>query len=192
MSARDLGASFRNGRLLFGTVARTGDALTGDTDKNRRRAVVWSLTAWPNQSAPAGVSHDLIDSLQTSRETDASRAQLSELQVQARVAEELKKLQAREAEHLKKTFAAEDKAPAPDASARSRQSVTKEVEALRAKLEERRKVRDLPEGVESARSEVVRCLRENDRRPLDCWEEVAAFKREVKNWEKGWVEKVIS
>lgn len=53
-------------------------------------------------------------------------------------------------------------------------------------------MRDLPEGVESARSEVVRCLRENDRRPLDCWEEVEAFKREVKNWEKGWVEKVIS
>ncbi|KAL9950082.1 hypothetical protein D7B24_004323 [Verticillium nonalfalfae] len=150
-----------------------------------------SLHQWTG-SAPAGVSHDLIDSLQTSRETDASRAQLSELQVQARVAEELTKLQAREAEHLKKTFSAEDEAPAPDASARSRQSVTKEVEALRAKLEERRKVRDLPEGVESARSEVVRCLRENDRRPLDCWEEVEAFKREVKNWEKGWVEKVIS
>ncbi|KAM9877466.1 hypothetical protein VDGL01_08407 [Verticillium dahliae] len=59
MSARDLGASFRNGRLLSGTVARTGDALTGDTDKNGRRAVIWSLTAWPGQyrQGPPGDGH---------------------------------------------------------------------------------------------------------------------------------------
>lgn len=67
-----------------------------------------------------------------------------------------------------------------------------EVEALRAKLAERKQVRALPEGVEKARGEVVRCLRENDRRPLDCWKEVEAFKEEVKRLEKGWVEKVIS
>lgn len=53
-------------------------------------------------------------------------------------------------------------------------------------------MRDVPEAVQAARGEVVRCLREHDRRPLDCWEEVETFKREVKKWEKGWVEKVIS
>lgn len=53
-------------------------------------------------------------------------------------------------------------------------------------------MRQLPESVENARSEVVRCLRENDRRPLDCWREVEAFKEEVKRLEKGWVEKVVS
>jgi altered-inheritance-of-mitochondria protein 13 len=70
--------------------------------------------------------------------------------------------------------------------------VSKAIEDLRAKLEERRKVRQLPESVESARNEVVRCLRENDRRPLDCWREVEAFKEEVRRMEKGWVDKVVS
>jgi altered-inheritance-of-mitochondria protein 13 len=53
-------------------------------------------------------------------------------------------------------------------------------------------VREIPDGVESARSDVVRCLRDNDRRPLDCWKEVEAFKEEVRRLEKGWVEKVVS
>ena len=70
--------------------------------------------------------------------------------------------------------------------------MSKEVEALRAKLEGRKKVRELPDTVESARSEVIRCLRENDRRPLDCWKEVEKFKDEVRRLEKGWVDKVVS
>lgn len=74
----------------------------------------------------------------------------------------------------------------------SRFTVSKEVETLRAKLEERRGVKPVPESVQEARSEVVRCLRENDRRPLDCWQEVERFKAEVKKMEMGWVDKVIS
>lgn len=35
-------------------------------------------------------------------------------------------------------------------------------------------------------------MRDNDRRPLDCWEEVEKFKVEVKKLEKGWVNKVTS
>ena len=69
--------------------------------------------------------------------------------------------------------------------------MSKEVEALRQKLENRKQVRDIPASVETARGEVVRCLRENDRRPLDCWREVEAFKEEVRRLERGWVEKVV-
>jgi altered-inheritance-of-mitochondria protein 13 len=69
--------------------------------------------------------------------------------------------------------------------------VSKAVEALQTKLEARRKVRQLPGTLESARDTVERCLRENDRRPLDCWREVEAFKEEVRRLEKGWVEKVV-
>jgi altered-inheritance-of-mitochondria protein 13 len=79
-----------------------------------------------------------------------------------------------------------------DETALSRQTVAKEVEALRAKLEERRKVREFPESVATARSEVVQCLRDNERRPLNCWMEVEKFKEEVRKLEKGWVEKVVS
>jgi altered-inheritance-of-mitochondria protein 13 len=70
--------------------------------------------------------------------------------------------------------------------------VSKAIADLRAKLEERKKVRELPDSVQSAQNDVVRCLREHDRRPLDCWREVEAFKEEVRRLEKGWVDKVVS
>ncbi|KAK3396062.1 hypothetical protein B0T20DRAFT_394617 [Sordaria brevicollis] len=148
-------------------------------------------------SAPAGVSQDLVEQLQSSPETDISRQQTIELQVQARVAEELKRLRAAEAAKLQETLSSSDSEQQQqqqqnDENALSRQKVNKEVEALRAKLEERRKVRELPESMETARSEVVRCLRENDRRPLDCWKEVEAFKEEVRRLERGWVDKVVA
>ncbi|CCC08816.1 hypothetical protein SMACR_05457 [Sordaria macrospora] len=150
-------------------------------------------------TAPAGVSQDLVEQLQSSPETDVSRQQTLELQVQARVAEELKRLRAAEAAKLQDTLTSSSQSTEQqqqeqqqENDAVSRQKVNKEVEALRAKLEERRKVRELPESMETARSEVVRCLRENDRRPLDCWKEVEAFKEEVRRLERGWVDKVVA
>jgi altered-inheritance-of-mitochondria protein 13 len=71
-------------------------------------------------------------------------------------------------------------------------TVSKQVGELRKKLEERKQVRALPEEVESARSEVIKCLTQNDRRPLDCWQEVENFKAEVKKLESKWVDKVTS
>ncbi|QSS59612.1 DUF1690 domain-containing protein [Histoplasma capsulatum] len=69
--------------------------------------------------------------------------------------------------------------------------VQQEISALSAKLAERRRVRELDAGVEKAREEVVRCLRGNETRPLDCWREVEGFKREVGRLERLWVEKVV-
>ncbi len=73
----------------------------------------------------------------------------------------------------------------------SRQAVSEEVEALRARLEKRRQLRPLPASVEAARAGVARCLTENDRRPLDCWREVETFKDEVRRLEKEWVDRVV-
>lgn len=81
---------------------------------------------------------------------------------------------------------------APESTPTSRHKASKEIEELERKLQTRKLVKEVPESVEVARSEVVRCLRENDRRPLDCWKEVQAFKEEVRRLEKGWVERVIS
>jgi altered-inheritance-of-mitochondria protein 13 len=104
----------------------------------------------------------------------------------------LKRLRAQEAEALREAQQklSDDQDQQP--SGPSRQEVSKAIEDLRAKLEEKRKVRQLPDSVEGARNDVVRCLRENDRRPLDCWREVEAFKEEVRKLEKGWVDKVVS
>ncbi|KAK4043807.1 hypothetical protein C8A01DRAFT_43366 [Parachaetomium inaequale] len=168
-----------------------------------------STTSKPSDSAPhvwrgtpqAGVSQTLVESLETSNETDISRLQSLELQIQERVAAELKRLRAQEAEALR---AAQNKLSAEPAADQQgdelqrqlagpgRQEVSKAIADLRAKLEERKKVRELPDTVQSAQNDVVRCLREHDRRPLDCWREVEAFKEEVRRLEKGWVDKVVS
>lgn len=126
-------------------------------------------------------------------QTDASRARIMEAHIETRVAERLRALQAQEAASLKaaREKATEGAAPADDDGITSHK-VSGEVEALRKKLEERKQVRGLPEGVEAARGSVVRCLRENDRRPLNCWEEVEAFKEEVRRLEKGWVDRTLS
>lgn len=69
----------------------------------------------------------------------------------------------------------------------------REIDGLKQKLSGR-KVREevtQDEGVQKAREEVVKCLRVNDRRPLDCWDEVEAFRREVGKLEKGFLGRVL-
>lgn len=124
-----------------------------------------------------------------------SRGQNLELAVQARISDELKKLSAQESAELKAALAKASEVTEQEASqlqgGGGRQTVSDEVEALRARLHKRKQLRPLPESVEKARGEVVRCLLENDRRPLDCWQEVESFKEEVRKLEKSWVDKVV-
>lgn len=126
------------------------------------------------------------------QQTDGSRSRLVELQIQARVAEELRNLQRKESEALAAAHKKIASAEAPEDSSASRFTVGKQVADLRKALEGRKQVRALPDDVETARNEVVRCLTHNDRRPLDCWEEVEKFKIEVKKLESAWVDKVTS
>ncbi|CAI4211181.1 unnamed protein product [Parascedosporium putredinis] len=52
-------------------------------------------------SSPIGASQDLVNSIQSNKETDASRAKLMEIHVETRVAEQLQKLHDNEAAALK-------------------------------------------------------------------------------------------
>ncbi|KAI1755746.1 hypothetical protein F4782DRAFT_366787 [Xylaria castorea] len=145
-------------------------------------------------SSPVGVSQDVVDSLHTNRESDVSRAQHLELAVQARVSEELKKLSTQESGALRSTLQKASEMTDGEAAQQvqgDRRTVSSEVEALRARLDKRKQLRPLPQTVEKARGDVVRCLLENDRRPLNCWEEVEAFREEVRRLEKSWVDKVV-
>ena len=74
-----------------------------------------------------------------------------------------------------------------------RQSVQREIEILRQRLSQRKLKEDImnDKGVEKAKEGVVRCLRVNDRRPLDCWQEVETFKKEVGRLEKDFLGRVI-
>lgn len=73
----------------------------------------------------------------------------------------------------------------------SRDSVMSEIDVLRSRLDGRRKLVELDEGVEKAKADVVGCLRLNDRRPLDCWKEVEAFKKEVARMEAAFVDRIV-
>ena len=134
-------------------------------------------------------------------QSDSTRAKTLELHIQSRVNSELKKLQDRAAKDFaelsSKISAAETSASEKGKSAGDalrdlgRESVQNEVQELRKKLEQRKKLTDLGDEVEKAKGEVVRCLRENDRRPLDCYREVERFREEVRRLEGVWVEKIV-
>ncbi|KAK8166356.1 hypothetical protein IWX90DRAFT_432567 [Phyllosticta citrichinensis] len=170
-------------------------------------------------AAPVHLSSHLTDSLQNSPQTDTTRALALERQVQERLSAELEKLRALEAQRLSQlqdTLASEatasdkndqhdtltdkiaDSLSSADALAEkqrqrdmSRGLVQKQIDELRAKLESRKRVEAADPGVEKAKANVVQCLRINDRRPLDCWKEVDAFKKEVGRLEKEFVEKTV-
>ncbi|KAI7222692.1 hypothetical protein KC333_g919 [Hortaea werneckii] len=78
----------------------------------------------------------------------------------------------------------------PFDSGRSHDSVAREIMDLKTKLEQRKRTDKASPEVEKAKETMVQCLRMNDRRPLDCWQEVEQFKREVGRLERGFVEKV--
>ncbi|KAJ5632631.1 hypothetical protein N7490_008970 [Penicillium lividum] len=197
-----------------------------------------------SSNSPIQFSSNLVEALQSTSETDSSRTKAVELEIQTRVAEELKRLQQREKQTLaeieKRIAQSKDTAAAPittstapvalsngypigslnldapripfagrehDAPAFtapvdtpqtpvvdrevSRHSVNAEIEALRNRLDGRRKLVELDEGMEKAKADVVGCLRLNDRRPLNCWKEVEAFKQEVAKMEAAFVDRIV-
>jgi len=132
-------------------------------------------------------------------QTDSTRAKTLELHIQSRVANELKRLQERAAkdfEELQAKISAQESSKKEKSAGDTlrelgRESVQKDVTELRKKLEQRKRLTDVDEGVEKAKGDVIKCLRENDRRPLDCWKEVERFREEVRRLEGLWVEKIV-
>ena len=73
-----------------------------------------------------------------------------------------------------------------------RESIQKDIQILRQKLDSRKQLEVLDKSVEKAKDDVVTCLRMNDRRPLDCWKEVETFRKEVGKLEKDFVDKALA
>ncbi|TVY78378.1 MICOS complex subunit mic19, partial [Lachnellula suecica] len=135
---------------------------------------------WTSET-PVRFSNGMVDSLQSSPETDSTRANTLELHIQSRVNSELKRLQERAAADYKELqikISAQESSDSKKKESKSagdtlrdlgRESVQNDVKELKKKLEQRKKLADVDDSVEKAKSEVVKCLRDNDRRPLDCW-----------------------
>lgn len=188
-------------------------------------------TSTPSET-PVRFSQELVDSLQASTEvgvtvshlppspfqsfpitriipfqTDTTRQKTLELHIQARVAEELKRIEAHESALLREAeekLSSEPLSTGPTAlqgrdgqaaeekqRELGRESIQREIASLKTKLDGRKKLEELDRGVEKAKSEVVQCLRANDRRPLDCWREVEAFRREVARLERTFVDRTL-
>ncbi|KAF2116860.1 hypothetical protein BDV96DRAFT_598701 [Lophiotrema nucula] len=148
-------------------------------------------------------------------QTDSTRSKQQELQYQQRLTAELEKLRENGSQELSKLYDSlssdSDKPSEPSLAEKisdatsssstlaekqrqkdmSRSSVSKEIEALKKKLEGRKKLEQVDSGLAKAKEDVITCLRMNDRKPLDCWKEVEIFKREVGRLEKDFVEKTI-
>ena len=132
-------------------------------------------------------------------QTDATRASDLELHIQNRVKQELKRLESEQNKALKELH---EKLQEPESNKSStpkdkpdlgRQTVQKEIDELRKRLSQRRLKEEIASdnAVEKAKDEMVTCLRMNDRRPLDCWKEVDAFKSEVARLERQFIGKVL-
>jgi MICOS complex subunit MIC19 len=99
------------------------------------------------------------------------------------------------AAHLSSPFFQDHSAPSAAAASpkresdRTHDSVQKEIMDLRQKLDSRKKLDKVSPEVEKAKENLVTCLRTNDRRPLDCWQEVETFKQEVGKLEKAFIQK---
>ncbi|KAG9638190.1 hypothetical protein KCU64_g13898, partial [Aureobasidium melanogenum] len=145
---------------------------------------------------------------------DSTRSRNLELQIQQRVTAELERIREEEAQRLAQyterlTPSSDDQSSSSDDSTlkekissaltpsssqhkdRSNDSVSKEVAQLRSKLERRKKLEQTDPAVEKAKEGLVQCLRVNDRRPLDCWEQVEAFKAEVAKLEQKFVDRAL-
>ncbi|KAF8425255.1 putative altered inheritance of mitochondria protein 13, mitochondrial [Tirmania nivea] len=149
---------------------------------------------------PVQFSHNLLGALEGSSESDSTREKASDLHIAQLVHSELARLQSREDELLSQLSTAPTPAsttngadPA-DALALSRDSLAQKVAEIKHRLENipgGRGIAEEDDEVKRARGEVVNCLKERDRRPLDCWAEVQAFRDVARRREKGFVVGVI-
>ncbi|KHJ35864.1 putative duf1690 domain-containing protein [Erysiphe necator] len=159
-------------------------------------------------------SQPFVDYLQNSSETDSIRAKALELEIQSRVNAELQRLKSVTAKeyaelqakisdneetgqrHSNDSHGNDEASLSVKAGDRLRQlgreAVQGDILELKTKIEKSKHVRELDESVVKAKSEVISCLKENDRRPLDCWAQIEKFKNEVARLEDGWIQKVVS
>ncbi|KGR04057.1 hypothetical protein MG5_00034 [Candida albicans P57072] len=132
---------------------------------------------------PIDFSATFLSQLESSPESDFSRAQYTEKYIQDRVAAELAKLEKQTISSFKE---ATDNAILKDDPEDQKLSVAATNDKI-AKLTNTLKENALlgkvviPPNVEESRNAVISCLKENQGKSLNCWEEVETFKRLVKD-----------
>ncbi|CAX44300.2 mitochondrial protein, putative, partial [Candida dubliniensis CD36] len=132
---------------------------------------------------PIDFSATFLSQLESSPESDFSRAQYTEKYIQDRVAAELAKLEKQTISSFKETT---DKALLKDDPEDQKLSVAAtndKITNLTNVLKENALLGKvvIPPNVEESRNAVISCLKENQGKSLNCWEEVETFKKLVKD-----------
>ncbi|RLV85706.1 MICOS complex subunit MIC19 [Meyerozyma sp. JA9] len=128
-------------------------------------------------STPVDFSASFLSQLEGSTQSDYSRAQHTEKYIQDRVAAELAKL---ERETLKKFKDTTDKSLETSSyEGPSVSGANDKIADLTKRLQDnisKAKVQTSDE-FNSAREQVIKCLRDNEGRSLNCWDEVQQFRK---------------
>lgn len=130
--------------------------------------------------SPVDFSASFLSQLESSVELDYSRAQYTEKYIQDRVAKELQKLEKDAVTKFNQSTAeALEKDSKPELSVAT---TNDKVVRLTKLLEENAKASQpqLPKETEAAREQVLACLKGNEGKVLNCWDEVKKYEKLVK------------
>lgn len=132
--------------------------------------------------APIDFSASFLSQLENSKESDYSRAQSTEKYIQERVAQELQRLEAEANKQFKQTT---DNAILTD-----NEKVTVSVPSSNEKIQHLKQLMqenialttvEVSNEVKSTRDSVIKCLKDNEGKSLNCWDEVQKFNQLVKD-----------
>ncbi|CCG22411.1 Aim13 protein [Candida orthopsilosis Co 90-125] len=135
-------------------------------------------------TTPVDFSSTFLSQLEQSPESDYSRAQYTEKYIQDRVAEELQKLETQTIKQFKQTT--NDAINKDSNSSKSKLSVIEsnaKIAKLTKLLQDNAKLEQVnitPE-LKDSRDKVIACLKDNQGKSLNCWDEVETFKTLVRN-----------
>ncbi|KAI8381419.1 uncharacterized protein BYT42DRAFT_566459 [Radiomyces spectabilis] len=143
-----------------------------------------------NQNVPLQFSQGLVDSLEArkpkSAATDAPKARPEEIEaiVRQRVEEELKRAQQQQEEVNKRAYNELSKKNIEN----DHNSVVmnSDIETMIQRIK-RSPAKEVPAEIIERQEAVVLCYKNNQSRPLDCWEEVEAFKESVTEAQRKFV-----
>ncbi|KAK6457504.1 uncharacterized protein RJT20DRAFT_125242 [Scheffersomyces xylosifermentans] len=132
-------------------------------------------------ATPVDFSASFLSQLENSPESDYSRAQYTEKYIQERVSAELTKLEKETIKNFQNTTNSA-LLPSDSSTDTSVPSLNEKIESLTKLLQENAKLAKIEIGddVKSARELVIKCLKENPGKSLNCWDEVEAFKKVVR------------
>ncbi|EGW34656.1 uncharacterized protein SPAPADRAFT_53096 [Spathaspora passalidarum NRRL Y-27907] len=134
-------------------------------------------------ATPIDFSASFLSQLENTPESEYSRAQHTEKYIQERVAAELSKLESQTIAQFQNTtnsalLTDDDKTTALPSVAALNEKIAKLTQVLQenaklAKIE-------VPSTIAASREAVISCLKENQGKSLNCWEEVEVFRKLVK------------